>query len=131
MTTNFFHFFPAAHCAVRLTTGCTARGLTACRLRTHVILIEYLNAPSTFMHGGQSCKFQTATYQCTKHPLRTRRAAYQNRLKCTMCRKPLARAGRKYTQGTPPHPSRPKNEAHGMTLKYTPAQPTATAGKTR
>ena len=43
-----------------------------------------------------------------KHPLRTWRDAYQNRLKCTMCRKPLARAGRKYTQGTPPHPSRPK-----------------------
>ena len=50
-----------------------------------------------FMHGRHSSKPQVAAYQCTKHPLRTRRDAYQNRPKCTMCRKPPAQDGRKYT----------------------------------
>ena len=84
-----------------------------------------------FMHGRQSSKSRATTYQCTKHPLRTRRAAYQNRRKCTMCRKPPAQDGRKYTLNNPSHPSRPKKKARGLSLKYTTAQPTATAGKTR
>ncbi len=87
--------------------------------------------PVAFMHGAPFIKSQAATYQCTKHPLRTRRDAYQNRLKCTMNKKVPTHAELKYTQGTPPHPGGSKKKAHGMALKYTPAQPTATAGKTR
>ena len=92
---------------VSITTGCTARGLTACRLRTLVILTEYLNAPSTFMHCWPSSKPQVAAYQCTKHPLRTRRDAYQNRPKCTMNQKPPNQAGLKYTMSQAIVPNEP------------------------